>query len=297
MLRRPLRSCGRASTLDALNAPDPIDDWASAATLQWKLLSPQVWAGRSAASNAAEAADWKELRTREATVLRTEILYLEAQRAAAQTRAAAATEEAARSARDVFTRREAEGVLTRAEVLQAEADYQGSSAARIDAERREADAHRRLAVFLGWGPEVTPVLTDTLELIGRERGGSFGSQVNGDLPAGFDPARRADLQALDKARDAAAANSSRARLGYLPELDAFAGYSMHGSGLFASDGDNWTGGVALRWNIFSGLSRSADTKRADAQRAMAETRFDEAVRTARAEVMEAADAVDAAGRA
>jgi outer membrane protein TolC len=283
--------------LDALNAPDPIDDWASAATLQWKLLSPQVWAGRSAASNAAEAADWKELRTREATVLRTEILYLEAQRAAAQTRAAAATEEAARSARDVFTRREAEGVLTRAEVLQAEADYQGSSAARIDAERREADAHRRLAVFLGWGPEVTPVLTDTLELIGRERGGSFGSQVNGDLPAGFDPARRADLQALDKARDAAAANSSRARLGYLPELDAFAGYSMHGSGLFASDGDNWTGGVALRWNIFSGLSRSADTKRADAQRAMAETRFDEAVRTARAEVMEAADAVDAAGRA
>ena len=72
---------------------------------------------------------------------------------------------------------------------------------------------------------------------------------------------------------------------------------MHGSSLFASDGDNWTGGVALRWNIFSGLSRSADTKRADAQRAMAETRFDEALRSARAEVMEAADAVDAARRA
>jgi outer membrane protein TolC len=284
--------------LDALNNPDPIDDWASAATLQWKLLSPQVWAGRSAASNAAEAADWKELRTREATVLRTEILYLDAQRAAAQTRAAAASEEAARSARDVFARREAEGVLTRAEVLQAEADYQGSSAARIDAERREADAYRRLAVFLGWGPEVTPVLTDTLELIGPRIGEADPApEAAGVPPAGFDPAQRADLQALDKARDAAAANSSRARLGYLPELDAFAGYSMHGSGLFASDGDNWTGGVALRWNIFSGLSRSADTKRADAQRAMAETRFDEALRSARAEVMEAAEAVDAARRA
>jgi outer membrane protein TolC len=286
--------------LDALNNPEAIDDWASAATLQWKLLSPQVWAGRSAASRAAEAADWKELRTREATVLNTEILYLAAQRATAQTRAAASSEDAARSARDVFGRREAEGFLTRAEVLQAEADLQGSTAARIDAERREADAYRRLALFLGWGPEVTPVLTDTLELVAVQPASAdveSATSAAGEQPLGFDPTRRADLQALGKARDAAAANSSRARLGYLPELDAFAGYSMHGSSLFASDGDNWTGGLALRWNIFSGLSRSADTKRADAQRAMAETQFDQALRSARAEVMEAADAVDAARRA
>ena len=117
------------------------------------------------------------------------------------------------------------------------------------------------------------------------------------LGANFDPTLRADLHALDRARDAAAANSSRAKLGYLPELDAFAGWSMHGAGPFESDGDNWTAGVALRWNLFSGLSRSADTKRADAQRAMAETRYDEAVRSARAEVLEAGDAVDAARRA
>jgi len=278
--------------LDALNDPDAIDDWASAATLQWKLLSPQVWAGRSAASRAADAADWKATRAREATILRTEVLYYDAQRAAAQTRAAFRTEEAARSARDVFERREAEGLLTRAEVLQAEADLQGATAARIDAERREADAYRRLAVFLGWGPEVRPVLTDTLELVSAEP-----AAADAVVPAGFDAAQRADLQAMAKARDAAAANSSRARLGYLPELDAFAGYSMHGSSLFGSDGDNWTGGVALRWNVFSGLSRSADAKRADAQRSMAEVRYDEAMRSARAEVQEATDAVDAARRA
>ena len=287
--------------LDALNNPDAISDWATGASLQWKLLSPQVWAGRSAASNAADAADWQELRTREATVLRTEILYFEAQRASAQVRAAEWSEEAARSARDVFARREAEGFLTRAEVLQAEADLQGSMAARIDAERRESDAYRQLAVFLGWGPEVRPALTDTLRLVEADVYESEGDaatylSVDQEL-AGFDPTLRADLHALDKARDAAAANSSRAKLGYLPELDAFAGYSMHGSSLFASDGDNWMGGLALRWNVFSGLSRSADTKRADAQRAMAETRYEATLRSARAEVLEAADAVDAARRA
>ncbi len=287
--------------LDALNNPDPISDWATGASLEWKLLSPQVWAGRSAASNAADAADWQQLRTREATVLRTEILYYEAQRASAQTRASEWSEEAARSARDVFARREAEGLLTRAEVLQAEADLQGSVAARIDAERREADAHRQLAVFLGWGPEVIPTLTDTLQLIvvdGQEDAGDDTTGSGEDFgSANFDPTLRADLHALDRARDAAAANSSRAKLGYLPELDAFAGYSMHGSSLFRSDGDNWIGGLALRWNVFSGLSRSADTKRADAQRAMAETRYDATLRSARAEVLEASDAVNAAYRA
>jgi len=287
--------------LDALNNPDAISDWATGASLQWKLLSPQVWAGRSAASSAADAADWQELRTREATVLQTEVLYYEAQRASAQTRAAERSEEAARSARDVFARREAEGFLTRAEVLQAEADLQGSVAARIDAERRESDAYRQLAVFLGWGPEVRPVLTDTLHLAaadphGGESAAAAGAGGSTEL-AGFDPTLRADLHALDRARQAAAANSSRAKLGYLPELDAFAGYSMHGDGLFQSDGDNWVGGLALRWNIFSGLSRSADTKRADAQRVMAETRYDATLRSARAEVLEASDAVDAARRA
>ncbi len=288
--------------LDALNNPDPISDWETSASLQWKLLSPQVWAGRSAASNAAEAADWKEMRTREATVLRTEVLYFEAQRAAAQTRAAERAEEAARSARDVFGRREAEGLLTRAEVLQAEADYQGAVAGRIEAEHREADAYRQLAVYLGWGPEVTLALTDTLELVtvGDAEGdeGIDAEEARADDSTGpFDPTLRADLQALAKARDAAAANASRAKLGYLPELDAFAGYAMHGSGLFQDDGHNWIGGVALRWNIFSGLSRSADTRRADAERAIAETRYDANLRAARAEVLEARDAVDAAYRA
>ncbi len=288
--------------LDALNHPAPISDWETGAAVKWKLLSPQVWAGRSAASNAAEAADWQELRTREATVLRTEVLYYEAQRAAAQTRAAERAEEAARSARDVFVRREAEGVLTRAEVLQAEADLQGSVAVRIESENREADAYRQLAVFLGWGPEVRPALTDTLQLVAAVEGAgdpapdADRSDVGGSTAA-FDPALRADLHALDRARDAAASNASRAKLGYLPELDAFGGYAMHGSSLFQDDGNYWIGGIALRWNIFSGLSRSADTKRADAERSIAETRYDANLRAARAEVLEARGAVDAARRA
>ncbi len=283
--------------LDALNAPDAIDDWSTGASLQWKLISPRAWAGRSAAARAAEAADWKELRTREATVLMTEAHYYEAQRAAAQHAAAARAEEAARSARDVFARREAEGMLTRAEVLQAEAELQGAIAARIDAERREADALRRLAVHLGWSPETRPLLTDSLDLAEVDVRAEEESAGAGRAAVAFDPAMRADLQALDRAREAAGANATRARLGYLPELEGFGGWSMHGGDAFAKDGDNWVAGLALRWNVFSGFGRSADAKRADAGRAIAEARYDEALRSARAEVEEARTAVVAARRA
>lgn len=282
--------------LDALNDPDAIDDWSTGASLQWKLVSPQAWAGRSAAARAAEAADWKEVRTREATVLMTEARYYEAQRAAAQHVAALRAEEAARSARDVFARREAEGMLTRAEVLQAEAELQGAVAARIDAERREADALRRLSVHLGWSPDTRPLLTDSLHLSDVDVEAAERAGVPA-APGGFDAAQRADLQALERAREAASANATRARLGYLPELEGFGGWSMHGGDAFANDGDNWIAGLALRWNVFSGFGRSADAKRADAGRAIAEARYDEALRTARAEVEEARTAVVAARRA
>lgn len=294
--------------LDALNFPDPIDDWATGASLQWKLISPQAWAGRSAASRAAEAADWAEVRTREATVLMTEARYYEAQRAAAHRAAAERAQEAARSAREAFGRRESEGMLTRADVLQAEAELQGAVASRIDAERAEADALRRLAVHLGWSPEVRPALTDSLKIERVDVDVDGGIEDDGgadpvgplDAPGAsgaFDPEARADLMALDRVRGAAAANSSRAKLGYLPELEGFGGWSMHGGDPFESDGDNWLAGLALRWNLFSGFGRSADVKRAVASRAIAEARYDEALRAARAEVEEAREAVVAARRA
>ncbi|MFO7588672.1 MAG: TolC family protein [Gemmatimonadota bacterium] len=283
--------------LEALNSPDPISDWSTGASLQWKLLSPREWVGRSVASRAAEAAGWTEVRTREATVLVTEARYYEAQRAAAQLAAAERAEEAARSARDAFARREAEGLLTRAELLQAEAEFQAAVAARIDAGRRDAEALRRLAVHLGWSPEVRPLLTDSLDLGTIDAGVDTAEAAPAVGPGAPGPEGRADLRALDGARDAAAANSTRARLGYLPELEGFGGWAMHGADPFGSDGDNWVAGLVLRWNVFSGFGRSADAKRADAERAVAEARYDEALRSARAEAEEAREAVLATRRA
>ena len=274
----------------ALNNPDPINDWVNRISLQWKVFSPADWTARGAAALQAEAAGWSAARTREATLTQTEVLYREAQRAGAQLQAARRAEEAAAANRDVLARRVEEGILTRADLLQAEADYSFAVARRVDAERIDADARRRLGVFLGGADAGMPVLTDSLRLEAPRPE----SADRGDPSAPFDPAVRADLLALSSARDAAEAGSKQAGRQYLPEIGMFANYGIHASEAFRRDGDNWTVGVGLKWNIFSGFSRSKDRQRADAAQSIAETRYQQALRQANAELAEARDAVSAA---
>ena len=119
---------------------------------------------RGAAALEAQAAGWSATRTREATLTQADLLYREAQRAGAQLGAAREAEAAAEAIRDVFERRVEEGVLTRASLLQAEADLAGAVARRLDVERRERDARRRLAVFLGDDAAQLPMLTDSLRV-------------------------------------------------------------------------------------------------------------------------------------
>ncbi|MDP2470769.1 MAG: TolC family protein [Candidatus Palauibacterales bacterium] len=274
----------------SLNDPAPINDWMNRISVQWKVFSPADWTGRGAASHEAEAAQWSSSRTREATLIQTEVLYRDAQRAGAQLTAARRAEEAAAGNRDVFARRVDEGVLTRADLLQAEAEYSLAVARRVDAERQEADSRRRLAVFLGGDGSGLPVLTDSLRIEAPAAG-------DDEAPASFDPSARADLLALASARDAAEAGSRRAGRQFLPEIGVFGDYSIHAADAFRNDGDNWTVGVGLRWNLFSGFSRSNDRQQADAARAIAEARYEEALRQASSELAEARDGFRAARQA
>lgn len=274
----------------ALNNPDPINDWMNRISLQWKIFSPADWTARGAASLQADGAQWSETRTREATLMQTEILYRGAQRAGAQMQAARRAEEAAEANRDVFARRVEQGLLTRADLLQAEADYSFSIARRVDAERLDTAARRSLVVFLGGDGAEMPILTDTLRME-LPADSSIGGQ------AVFDPATRADLRALSAARYAAGADSKRAGRMYLPEIGVFANYGIYAADPFQKDGDNWTVGVGLKWNIFSGFSRSKDSQQANAAQSIAETRYQTALREASAELAGARDGVVAARKA
>lgn len=272
-------------SLGELNDPAPINDWSTGLEVRWDVVDPTRWATRSAARHRAGAASWSTERSREATILRTEILYYGAQGSAAQLDAAVAAETAARSVRDRFARRSAEGLLTQADVLQAEAQLESARARRIDAERRSVDARQRLALHLGWTASELPVPADVLEAV--------------PLPASreSDPADRADLIALAEQASAAREERRGASLSYLPSLGAFAGFRTHSARFAEFEANNWTAGIALRWTLFDGFGRRARQQAASAAETIAETRFQQALREARAEIDRAERGVSSAAQA
>lgn len=269
-------------SLDALNDPAALDAWTNTARVEWGIASPRAWAARDAAGNRAEAARWQTERSREATDFRTKVLYFLAVGADAGLQAATASEDAARATVDRFRRRADEGLLTEADLLQAEAELAAAKVDRSAAELERHDARLQLGLHLGWSPDTLPVPTDSLKT------------SSPPAPRRAATVGRADLRAREAAVEAAEARRQEAGLGYLPDLAAFAGYSVHGRDPFADDGTDWSVGVALRWTLFAGLRRPAEAEASSAALEGARLEYQQAVREARGELQQARRAVETA---
>lgn len=267
-----------------LNNPEAIGDWSTALGLRWSILDPKIWAGRAAARHQAEAADWSATRTRQATILVTRMLYYRAQTATSQLGAAEAALEATSATVQSFRLRRERGLLTDADLLQAEAELAAARAQMLEAGRARLDAIQDLGRHLGWGAETLPIPSDSL------------ATPEPLTEVEHDPAARADLQALAAAADAAGSSSTQATLSWVPAVDAFARYSTHGADAFSVDEDNWTVGIMLRWPLFTGFARSADIQSAKLQKRIANIEYEQALRDAAAEVDQAERAVASALR-
>ena len=278
--------------LGTLNTPGPRSDWSTAVSAAWTLVNPSGWAETRVAGSRARAADWSYRRSREAVRLTTETLYLDLVRADALVTAASRAEDAGRENADLFARREAQGMLTRAESLQAESESAAATAARIDAERARHDAAERLALFLGWPPHRLPDPADdlwaspeSLQAMMPEPGPSA---TRAPIEDRFDlRARRAELEA-------SRASHRSATAAWLPSVVASGRYGVHSTDAFGSEGDNWSLAVGLRWSVFAGGSRVALSDRTRAELRIAETMYQQSVNEAVAEVSAAARALGAA---
>lgn len=268
----------------ALNDPAPIEDWTGRASLRWEIGAPRRWAGRAAADDAARAAAWEEARTREATELGTRLRFYDALRAEGRVEAARAALEAASATVERFRRRHEEGMLTRADLLQARSERAAARAELAGAERARYQARASLAVHLGWSPD------DSLP----DPAGELAMPGGGGREGAFEPAARSDLRARRAAVEAAESSLAGAKLAWAPSLGAFATASTHGVDGFGDDGSDWAVGLGLRWTLFSGFQRSARVDEASAELTSARIEYEQQLREARAEVRTARRSVEAA---
>jgi len=276
---------GRFSQADfdpaLLNHPDPLTDWSGAVGATWAPVDFSAGAARTAAGADAEAARFGARWATRAAAFRAEARYLEAVGAEQRRVAADVALEAAQANLDVMTRRNEEGLLTDADVLQARAAVEAVRAGAINATRGVADARGRLGLALGWPSSVTPIPTET----------EFATVATSP---GASPRGRADLMASERTVWAAAARVDQARRARLPRVEGFARLATHSSKVFSGVEEDWTVGFQVRVPLFTGFAVSAGEKAARAMRDAARLDHDQRVREAEAQIAEATRAVGAA---
>lgn len=126
----------------------------------------------------------------------------------------------------------------------------------IAAANRIAEAADGLGLIMGLESEVEVVPTDSLS---HRRIAVSLEELVAVLKG------RADLEGAKQQAEAARHGVGVARADFLPHLNAFAQVGLDADGMFARQGEGWTVGAMVTWNLFSGLRSTGALRQARAQ--------------------------------
>lgn len=251
--------------LPALNQPAALTDYQTSVEVRQTLFSGganqarqrEAWAGLQGARLAAEE-HRREVRWQVAEAYWNLVLARQSLATLRQSLASArAHAEAARVRHQQQTSPYAEVLATQSRVAQLE----GEEAA---AASQELTAAEELSLLLGLDSQVRIIPADALAP--AEVTLTAGVLEQGALAAR--PALLAAVQQVEASRQAV----YQARAGHLPQVHAFARFALDADAPFARQGESWTLGGVLSWELFSGFRTTAALRQAQARQQQAHTR-------------------------
>jgi outer membrane protein len=240
----------------ALNAPAPITTVQSALVAELPLVNADAWAGRRAAQAAAGAAAadaaWS------ASGVRLDVIraYFGAVVASAQVTVLEQASLAAAAAVRQVESMVREGMVTKADALQAGVRLAQLDAQLLGASNDALSAREGLALLLGRADGVLPAVPTTLPDAASVRA-LAAADTAAPITSGA-LALRGDVRAAGDGVRAADADAARALGGLLPRLNSFARYDWFTPGTLFGGQKNWTVGVMASWSAFGGGRELAD---------------------------------------
>ncbi len=239
-----------------LNDPGRTDLVTTRFEVRQPVLNPDGLFRHRAARSRARAAAYGVERTRRYVAFQVKQKYYAlvlARRSLAVIDAALAAARANRAQADRFFE---QGLITRADKLEA-----GVRVLELESKRSAADSDVRnasdeLRYLLGIEEDVTLTPTDGLEPRTVPLGDIDMQTVNRS---------RSDMQALRLRSEAARQTLRAGRMSFLPRLNVFGSYDLNDRALFGANGRSWTFGATLQWNLFDGFRRIAGVERAKAE--------------------------------
>lgn len=242
-----------------LNNPGTQHDFKTSLTLVQPLFDLSISSSREVAVRQAEAAGFGRESARQEMAFAAFRLYLELQKAKAQEYALeAALKEAGESLRLATVQVKA-GTGMRSDELRARTHQASVEQSLFSAKNRVLLTRMQLSDLLNLKDGVILEVEDTVPAVATE---SSEEQL---LRIALE--NRADLKMSVSLLEKADAEARLARNSYFPSLAGFAGYQLNSrNSPFSVDNDAWMVGVALKWQLFDGLGRYSDYRRASASR-------------------------------
>jgi outer membrane protein len=243
-------------TLNALNRPLPIGNFATRLEGKWNLFNSFAsWHGLSQARFMAEAAAHQLDRAEQEIVFRVIASYHDALLSAKQMDVAEQSSKAAQAIVDRSQSRFESGLVVESDLLTAKVRLASRQEELIRARNAHDLALAQLNSALGVPMESTFELTQAL----AERALPVPALQDLDAQA---LAKHPDLKRIAAELAAQKQGVALAKSDFGPQVNAFAGWELDNPTLLAGGGgNNWVGGIELKLDLFNGGSRRAELQR------------------------------------
>ncbi|WP_396216115.1 TolC family protein [Gemmatimonas sp.] len=243
-----------------LNDPAPVNNMTGGLVLEVPIFNADALTGwraaRSAANASAAMADWTSVTTRAMVVRAYYGAVLAQGKVAMLTQAQRAATAAVKQVESMVR----QGVVTKADQLQATVRAGDVSAQLLSASNDATTARAQLALLLGRTEPGTLLLPTQLPTDSAVR--AFAAQ---DTAGAETEGQRDDVRAAQLGTSAALADRQRAAATMLPRLNGYARYDYNSPTTLYAGKPNWTVGVMGSWSLFGGGSELADVAGADAR--------------------------------
>ncbi len=243
--------------LNRLNHPTPLGNFVTRLSGQWNVLNVPDWLQVRRAEKMTHAAAQQLDRTGQQTVMRVLGSYFNLLMAARQQELSEQQLQTARSVLALSRARYESGTAVEADYLAAQVNEAMRQMELVRARNAASLARLQFTTALGFADERDFKLVEQA------------AERHLDLPALADSEARAlhsrpDLKQLQLQGEAAEVGRRMAKSALAPRVSAFGGWEQDNPAMFSGGSNNWTAGIELQFDLFTGGQKSAQLQQARA---------------------------------
>ncbi len=236
-----------------LNDPGTNDMFNTQVSVMQPIINVDAWNGKSAASSALKATQFKSEFTKEHVLFAVKQTYFALQLAKNRLSVIEKAHSAASAYLKMAEDNMKQGYLKEADVLSVKVRVLELEAQKKEAENQIQSVSEMLNFLTGRDINATIQIADHIEKI------DFSAKGISDV------SNRADVLAMRYGMKAREQMKNSALMKFVPRINGFGMYNMYDENIGGFDANSWMFGVSLQWKLFNGGQNLGNYKKAKAE--------------------------------